>query len=44
MRDQTIWYQLPITTIREALVTDELGLTAKEAEIRLSKYGHNELE
>jgi len=44
MLDGTHWYQLPVSEVVSALATNETGLTSAEAKIRLSKYGHNELE
>jgi len=38
------WYQLPVSEVVQVLATNEAGLTSAEARLRLSKYGHNELE
>jgi len=41
---RTNWYQLPVSEVVSVLSTNEAGLTSAEAKLRLSKYGHNELE
>ena len=37
------WHSMPIEEILKELDTTEEGLTDKEAEERLKKYGYNEL-
>ena len=38
------WYQQSVAKVLRALATDKAGLTSTEARLRLTKYGHNELE
>ncbi|MFC1893562.1 cation-transporting P-type ATPase, partial [Chloroflexota bacterium] len=39
----TSWYQLPVSEVVSALATNEAGLTSAETQLRLKKYGYNEL-
>jgi len=38
------WYQLPVSEVISTLAADKTGLTSSEANLRLKKYGYNELE
>ncbi|MFC2001122.1 cation-translocating P-type ATPase [Chloroflexota bacterium] len=44
MSTRNNWYQQPVAEVLRALATDKAGLTPTEASLRLTKYGHNELE
>jgi len=41
--DKTLWYTLPIDKVFAKLNSDKTGLTTKQAEQRLKKFGHNKL-
>jgi len=43
MPDKHTWYQIPVLEVMEDLMTNESGLTSAEAQLRLKKYGYNEL-
>jgi magnesium-transporting ATPase (P-type) len=43
MPNKHTWYQIPGLEVMKDLMTDESGLTSAEAQLRLKKYGHNEL-
>ncbi|MFC1894271.1 cation-transporting P-type ATPase, partial [Chloroflexota bacterium] len=43
MSNKYTWYQIPVADVKEALATGESGLTSAEAQLRLNKYGYNEL-
>jgi Ca2+-transporting ATPase len=43
MPNKHTWYQIPVADVRKALATGESGLTSAEAQLRLKKYGYNEL-
>jgi Ca2+-transporting ATPase len=40
---ERFWYQLPVEQAFETLETSTSGLTAREAQARLDRYGYNEL-
>jgi len=43
MPNKHTWYQIPVLEVMKDLMTDESGLTSAEAQLRLIKYGYNEL-
>jgi len=43
MPNKHTWYQIPGLEVMKDLMTDESGLTSAEAQLRLKKYGYNEL-
>jgi len=44
MSGEIKWYRVPVDEVLTLLDTDKDGITDEEAQIRLSKYGFNEVE